>query len=343
MPSRNLSWASPSRTSTVLPSNGNGNGGHHHQVIPWGLRDLDWRIGTGFVGRAVVVGARPSNGKSTFMLNWVNRIYESIVSEKHRVLCFWTEHTMDVAYLTWACLRVGVPLDPVIKGQWGELPAGTERRIATELHLLRGWSFTEAAESEGWVEFSSHERPTVSQIVAEVERLQPDVLVLDYIQRVRPEGQQTKFEAIAEAGITVRQLAIQKPLLAVVGSQLKRRGDGVFDKYRPPYLEDFKGAGEIEEVANVALGLFRPLKRMTIKEERAVKSGELDLDAWKIPGAMAIKVLKHHYWPDAADRIIRVECRDGQIRDWQDGNGFQISAPLGAGDAYEPGDDRAPF
>lgn len=303
------------------------------RTISWGLRDLDWRIGTGFPGRLVVVGARPSNGKSTFMFNFVNSVYARKGTEPHRVLCYWTEHTREIAYLTWACLRFGVPLDPVIKGEWGKLPDGTERAINTMLQLV--------AFDEDVIRFAPTERPTVKQIVRDVEEFDPDILVVDYIQRVRPEGRQTRFEAIAEAGVALRQMAMQRPMLVVVGSQLKRRGDGVFDKYRPPYLEDFKGAGEIEEAANIALGLFRPLKRMLPKEERALKQGEMDLEAWKIPHAMAIKVLKHHYWPDAADRIVRVECRDGQIRDWDDG-GQQIAAPLGAGDAYEE-DGRPPF
>lgn len=303
---------------------GSGNG-----VIPWGLADLDRMIGTGYPGRLVTIGARPSNGKSTFLLNWLNAIYANIYTHPHRVLCFWTEHTTDIAYLTWACLRFGLPLDPVIKGEWDDLPEGSEEAVAVELRQLR---------YEERIVFAPTERPSIVDVRRFVDDLAPDIVIFDYLQRIKPLSGQSKFEALADAAITFRELSISAPLLAVIGSQLKRRGDGVFDKYRPPYMEDFKGAGEIEETANIALGLFRPLKRMTAKDEKAVKTGELDLEQWKIPHCMAIKVLKHHYWPDAADRLVRVRCEDGQVRDWETDQ-VTVLPPPDAGDAWEPEDD----
>jgi hypothetical protein len=285
----------------------------------------------------VVIGARPSNGKTTLLFNWVNSLYSTIASERHRVLCFWTERSVDLAYWTWACLRAGLPLDLAIKGEWESLPSGAEEHIRTDVRLLQYWDREQASGREGWIQFASQERPTVSQLLGEVEALGPQVLVLDYIQRLKAERRQTRFDAIAEAANALQQLAVQRGMLVVVGSQLKRRGDGVFDKYLPPHLEDFKLSGEIEENADVALGLYRPLRRMTAKEQKAVRFGEMGLDAWKIPNTMAIKTLKHRYWGDAADRIVRVQCRDGQITDE---DGFDAPAPLGAGDAWE---ERPPF
>ncbi len=310
-------------TSSLLPA---------VSPLSWGLRDLDAAIGTGFPGRLVVVGARPSNGKTTWLFNWVNTLYGNPESRLRRVLCFWTERDVELAYWTWACLRFGVELDQAIKGLWSQLPAGAKDSIRREIVELHGW------DDRFW--FARNERPTVSRIAAEVDRFQPEVLVLDYIQRVKAEGRQTKFDAIAEAANALQHMAVERKMLVVVGSQLKRRGDGVFDKYRPPHLEDFKLAGEIEENADVALGLYRPLRHMTAKQERQVKAGELDLEPFKLPGTMAIKVLKHRYWGDAADRIVRVRCQRGQVLDYEE---TTAKVPVGAGDAWEPEDARVPF
>lgn len=292
--------------------------------LSWGLSDIDDLIGTGYPGRLVVVGARPSNGKTTWLQNWVNRIVEFTPSPDHRVLCFWTEHTPEIAYVAWACLHLGYSLDDAVKGRLTPMAAQLVHEWATEILPT------------GNVTFAPMVRPSVSEFLTLVNEHQPTVVVFDYIQRVRPEGRQTKFDAIAEMAVALRELAIHRPALVIVGSQLKRRGDGAFDKYRPPHLEDFKGAGEIEEAANIALGLFRPLQRMTHAEEMSVKVGEKDLDRWKIPDCMAVKCLKHHYWPDAADRIVRVRVERSIVTDWRDR--YTPVAPIHAGDAWE-----APF
>jgi len=295
---------------------------------------VDDAIGTAVGGRLVVLGARPSNGKTTYLFSWVNSLYaDPMAMLTLRALCFWTERSLELAYWTWAALRFGLPLDAVVKGHWAELPDGAEAALTTEREQLR-WR---AYESESWIRFAQEERPTVADVVGAVEAMKPNVLVLDYLQRIKPAPRQTKFEAIGEAATVLQQLAVQHGLLVVVGSQLKRRGDGVFDKYLPPHLEDFKLSGEIEENADIALGLYRPTKRMTHKDKQAIRDGQEDISAWAYPNTMAVKVLKHRYWGEAADRIVRVRCQDGQVRDAE----FTPSgAPTWAGDAYE---EPAPF
>ena len=299
----------------------------------WGLREVDDAIGSGIGGRLVVVSARPSNGKTTWLFSWVNSLYADPMTMLHlRALCFWIERAVELSYWTWAALRAGVGLDAVVKGHWDILPAGAH----AALDLDREQLLWRAHESESFIRFADQERPTVADVVAAVERHKPNVLVLDYLQRIKPEPRQTKFEAIGEAATVLQQLAVRQGVLVVVGSQLKRRGDGVFDKYLPPHLEDFKLSGEIEENADVALGLYRPLKRMTHKEKEEVRDGLVDLSAWSYPNTMAVKVLKHRYWGEAADRLVRVQCQDGRITDAPRLGG----PPLESGDAWE---ERAPF
>jgi replicative DNA helicase len=288
---------------------------------------------------------RPSNGKTVFALNWldnharaVERTFaqdaEAAMAMPRRALVFLTERTADVARMSWAAMRLGYEVDDVLCERWDQLPVRAEVQLAKEL----AWIAT--IERQGWVEFVDEARPTVSVMGNTVADAEPHIVLFDYIQKVKAEPRQTRFDAVSEAAEMFQTMAVRLGLLVIVTSQLKRRGDGVFDKYRPPHLEDFKLSGEIEEVADVALGLYRPLARMMAKEERDIRQGLQDLERFKIHDTTAIKVLKHRYRPSAADRIIFVEHKHGQLRDKQ----RDVPQPSSnAGDAWEPDEDRLPF
>ncbi len=295
--------------------------------LSWGLRVADQVLGPLRSGRMHVIGARPASGKTTFLLGWLDR-----------QAVFFTERSPQVARLSWAALRCGYEVDAVAGDDWGRLPAEAPSAVARELEWIAH------VERHGWVTFYDLARPTVSAISAlladEAERSDgagAQIVVFDYLQRVRPEGRQTKFDAVAEAAHLFQTVAVSLGVVVIVASQLKRKGDGVFDKYRPPNLEDFKLSGDIEEVADVALGFFRPLQQMTAKDEREVRAGLTDLERFKVTDVMAMKVVKHRWRGPANDRILWVRHADGSIED------MPVGLPPDAGNAWEPEEDRVPF
>ena len=234
----------------------------------------------------------------------------------------------------WAALRLGYDVDAVTSGAWDDLPASASDAVTRELKWI--WY---VEEKQGWVKFYDIVRPTVRSVgdaLADQAVVHngagPQVVLFDYIQRIRPEGRQTKFDAVGEAAHFFQALA-HLGVVVIVFSQLKRKGDGVFDKYRPPNLEDFKLSGDIEEVADVALGFFRPLQKMTAKQERAVRAGEVDLEQFKVHDVMAVKVVKHRWRGPANDRILWVRHCDGRIED------MPVTPPPNAGDAWELEED----
>ena len=103
--------------------------------LTWGLSDLDHAIGVPCPGRFVVVGARPSNGKSLWMLNFLNALYAE-GNYDLRVLCFWTEATPIVVYKLWAAMRYGYEQDAVLMEEWDRLPIGAEDRMREGLDML---------------------------------------------------------------------------------------------------------------------------------------------------------------------------------------------------------------
>lgn len=285
--------------------------------VSWGLNDLDAIVGPMVLGRLYLVGARPSNGKTAFAVNFINRHMERLdrmrddeyLSTPRKIQVFLTERTPDVALRAWGAMRAGLDEDAVLCEEWETLPPGSEERFGQELQRIRGWW------DDSRVLFTDASRPTCSDIVQMVDEWNPDIVVFDHIQRVKPEGRQNRFDSISEAAHMFQTLATQGNRIVLVMSQLKRRGDGALDKYRPPHLEDFKLSGEIEEDADVALGLFRPLQGMTNGDFREVREGRLDLERFKVPDTMTIKVLKHRYRGKAADRMVKVRIASGRIDD----------------------------
>ncbi|GIW89967.1 MAG: hypothetical protein KatS3mg109_0399 [Pirellulaceae bacterium] len=292
--------------------------------LAWGWPALDNAVGPLVLGRLYVIGARPSCGKTTLLLSWISRhvdrtmaIFRDGSAEGYwrwsrRLLAFLTERSPHAARVAMAAMRAGYAPDLVLRERWDDLPKGAQ--LLVQFHLEQ----IEYAERNGFLQFVDAASPSVTKILEECEKFKPDILIVDYIQRVRPVARQTKFEAISQLVSFLQWCAYKLRVLVIAASQLKRRGDGVFDKYRPPYLEDFKLSGEIEEAADVALGLFRPLRPMTMAEEKKVRRGDVGLENWIIPNAMAVKVLKHRYWGDAADRIARLKCTECGIENWTD-------------------------
>jgi replicative DNA helicase len=283
-------------------------------------------IGAPIAGRFYVFGARPSNGKTSWFFSWIHRMRLAEGGNLPRVLGVWTERSAVMAYQTSAAMILGYSIEAVLNGEWDRLPSG-----AREMVLQETESEQRMAHLRCW--YTDMTSPTVTDLQTWIDRVDPEVVIVDYIQRIRAD-RGTKRDAVIAAVDYLQQEALHNGRIVVIGSQNKRRGDGVWDKYRPPHMEDSKLAGEIEEAADVLVGLFRPLQMMTRKDQKAVDEGRIGLENFTNPGVMAVKVLKHRYRAAAADRVLWVECVDGFVRD------RRAVVPVGAGDAWE---DRTPF
>lgn len=294
----------------------------------WGYHDLDRILGPLVAGRLYVVGARPSNGKTSLLLNMLNHIYSTITEKPRKVLCWWSELDSPAAYRSWAALRCGFNEDDALMEAVERLPEGAGAALDRQ---ERTFEYAHQGTSTWWIRFSQRQRPTLAELTDEIARTDPDVVFFDYLQRIRPAKGQDRFTAIGEAAVALQTLAAQSGKTVIVASQFKRKGDDLLDKYRAPALEDFKLAGEIEEAADVCVGLFRLLRRdFSRKDEAAVRSGDRQLSDYTIPNTMAVRVLKHRYRGPAADAIIRLTVDGKRIYD-------QARTPeqWDRGDAYE--------
>jgi len=131
---------------------------------------------------------------------------------------------------------------------------------------------------------------TVSELrtMAWKERLKSglDLLVLDYLQLLRPEEGDTREREVAAMSRSLKLLAKELEIPVLVLSQLSRRCDDREDKR--PILSDLRDSGSLEQDADVVMFLYRDevyepetadkgIAELLVRKQRNGPTGELRL------------------------------------------------------------------
>ncbi len=208
--------------------------------VTTGLVGLDAILGGLQAGQLVLVGARPSRGKSSLGLQVAEAAADSGV-------------VSVVASLEMAAAEVAV------------------RRVCTEAGLSATWVRGEGAESRHWPRLTSAlsrtlRRPlyleeltaaTVPQIHARCQRLKARVgslglVVVDYLQLVRATARgATRDAELGEVSRALKAMARRLDVPVLVMAQLNRRSEERAEGR--PHLADFRECGSIEADADVAI------------------------------------------------------------------------------------------
>lgn len=271
------------------------------RITGWGLRELETLIGGLVAGWLIVLGGRPGTGKTTFLLSLLSRLWEDRIP----TLYFGTEMGPESLVQKWAALRLGLDELAVFESR---LNAEEQGRLEAEVAALT---------AQPSVAFCRSARLDIERLRSELAwafepttGLSPRVVILDHIHRVSQEREE--LEALAQE---LKQVAIERSVCLIAAAQLNREKDiGPLDLYSPPSLARYKGSAAIEENADVALGLFRPLRgALSAKERRALMHGETSVADYAEPERMGVVCLKHRYHGPAAGRAVRLVLRAGQV------------------------------
>lgn len=203
-----------------------------------GLGELDDAIGALAPGSLVVIGARPSAGKSALCL----RIVATAARSAMRAEILSLEDPPE----TWAIRELARSADASatnlrLGGSLGESELSRIGAAARDAHDL--WRVADCRSARGLATIVAHMRRSAV-------RHRPRVFVLDYIQLVRVRGARERRHEIERAVATLKSAAAELGAVMVIASQL-RRHDG------HPTLELLKEAGAIEEAAELVLLLHR--------------------------------------------------------------------------------------
>lgn len=212
--------------------------------IPSGLRDLDGATGGYVPGDLIVVGARPSMGKTGWMLTGAL----AAARQGYRVGLISAE--MDRVQLSTRLLAMDAAMDSArfrnLAGwkseDWDSVMSSTGRLAQLPLYI-----YDKPAPTIG---------QTVSQIRKWAYRHNLDEVWVDYLQRIKTSGKEERRDlGVGEMARGLKTLAGELHVPVVSLAQVNRNVEQRTDKR--PGMADLKDSGEIEQEADQILLLYR--------------------------------------------------------------------------------------
>ncbi len=226
-------------------------GGDHITGVPSGFNELD-EMTLGFhPSEMIILGARPSVGKTAFALS----IIANLMRKKKRSAFFSLE--MPAAMLVERILssESQIPFERIRKGLFGNKEMETIIRVAGELY-----------------EKSLHivDVPNVPllELRTQARRLvmkeKVEIIIIDYIGLITPENQSIpRHEQMSMVSRSLKSLARELKIPIIILSQLGRQAAD-----RPPVISDLRESGSIEQDADLVLLLHRREEHDSDDEER---------------------------------------------------------------------------
>jgi hypothetical protein len=245
------------------------------------------------------------------------RLHEGLVHHKDDTLfktCYLgTEMVPDELMLLWSSIYLGYDPDAVLANQWHRLPGDARKNLELHLEILQ------QEYERTWL--PRYLTPSIENVLDAIDtaiQWGAQIVIFDHLQRLAPRPKQSEREALKEATIALKTAATEHGLLVVAASQFSRGENDVFAQYRPPHLGSFMGSSDIEGTADIALGLYRPLKSMNTKQERAIRNGDLPLDSFIRPNVMAAKCVKHRTRGSIVNTTVLLTAKDSRVDDYID-------------------------
>ncbi len=259
------------------------------EKIAFGFDGLDFNLGGMYPGEQIIIGARPSTGKTELLLEMALSI---AYAGKKTLFC---SAEMPVRLLAERELSMHTGLS-VKKLRLGEIE---------DAHWDKANIFFDKASKLPLYFLNSKTRLTSQKIMTVAERLKQsvglDIVIVDYLQILRDKVVENEHLRVGGISSNLKAMAKELDIISLVASQLSRSG-GIEGK--PPTLTDLRASGSIEEDADTILLLHRP---------------ELS-DPKKEPGILKVKIAKSREVGEAQGRVVKLEW-DGVNHCYKNGYG----------------------
>lgn len=216
-------------------------------AVPTGLTDLDRLTGGGLrPGELVVIGARPSMGKSALS----GTIARNVSAAGRTVLVCSMEDSDDMLVARQVAAAGRVNLADIRAphrapdSMWHGVSEGVDVLMPLRLYIDDQPALTLA-----------DVRRKVAQVRRQAQRL--DLVVVDYLQLMQGDGD-TRAQVLGSIAAGLKAAAKEFGVVMVLLSQLSREADKLDG---PPRLEHLKESGGIEEAADIVGLLWREARR----------------------------------------------------------------------------------
>ncbi|MDO7253492.1 replicative DNA helicase [Helicobacter cappadocius] len=212
-----------------------------------GFRELN-RLTTGFnKGELIIIGARPSMGKTALFLSMAEKI---LLRQGKGVAAFSLEMPAEQLMLRLLSSMGNIPLQDLKVGnlddsQWAELTRCSDLISSKDFYIDDGSSLT------------------VNQLRSKLRKLKSqnqniEIAIIDYLQLMKGSSRRNEMarhEEISEISRGLKTLARELDIPIIALSQLNRSLESRDDK--KPMLSDLRESGSIEQDADVILFLYR--------------------------------------------------------------------------------------
>lgn len=229
--------------------------------VDTGFAELN-KMTTGFgKGDLVIIAARPAMGKTSFILNTVNKL----ITQGKGVAFFSLEMPAEQLMLRLLSVQTSIPLQKLRVGdlgeeEWTNLMDAINRMNTAKL-------FVDDAGSININQLRSKLRKLKNQH-PEIE-----IAVIDYLQIMQGVGNQDRHLQVSEISRGLKMLARELNMPIVALSQLNRGLESRNDKR--PMLSDIRESGSIEQDADIILFVYRDdvyLYKEEKEREKAAKA-----------------------------------------------------------------------
>ncbi len=274
------------------------------QSIQSGYGDLDMLLGGLKRSDLIIVGARPSVGKSSFALGIARN---AAINQGCKVAFFSLEMSSEQLAIRMLSGESNVDNTRLRLGQQSELE---ERRIIQATGVL----------SEASIWFDDSPVLTAAELRAKSRRLAGkvgglDLIIIDYLQLMQGEsstGRENRVQEISHISRTLKGLARELNVPMVALAQLSRAIETRHP--RTPLLSDLRDSGSIEQDADVVMFLSREDMYVT-PEQWAEQHPELPASAYP-KGVAQVHVAKHRNGPTG---LVELRFREklAKFEDWR--------------------------
>ena len=239
-----------------------------------GFADLD-RMTTGFQkGDLIIVAARPSMGKTSFVMNVAQT---AAIEHELPVAIFSLEMSKEQLVQRFLCAEGRVDAQKLRSGRLS--PEEYQRLAAAAGHLNT---------APLWIDDSAG--ATVLEMRAKARRLKAEtdigLIIIDYMQLMSGGTRaENRVQEVSEISRSLKALARELDVPVVALSQLSRAPEARPD--RRPQLSDLRESGSIEQDADLVMFLFRP----------EYYFGTVDKDGNNIEGKTELMISKQRNGP----------------------------------------------
>ena len=227
-------------------------------------------------GALTIIAGRPGQGKTTFQLNLLSNLLRTYPEKKFYYFSY--EEAKKAIALKLIMIRAGVVLQ-------------AESNYGAYIHYMKNRQASQGTSNsriEGalreYEELTSTGRLLVADNMYQAEDLATVISLLakkedtgavlvDYIQRIPIRSQAQRYLDIKLISSKLLEQAVRLDIPIILGAQLGRSQDG-----SKPRLDNMRESGDIEQDANLVLGLYTPdIEAMEKSENGFSKAQKVDM------------------------------------------------------------------